>query len=329
MNKNILFLNPVPLIYDGIMYGFKQNGWNTYLVSPEDKRFGYSKEIQVEMINSYIEKYNINFVFCEMRCGCEWQAIFNLCNLKNIKFIIWGIEDIPSYTNFLDSTIDYCHYYYTTTEELITYVKNKYNKDIKIIRFGVNPEIHKAFDKVESYTNDLVFCGNNYNARSNDFQEFIMPLVVNNYDIAVYGNEWWLDESYNVNLCRYQHLYKGYCSWGNTSLLYSSCKIILGMNNNRFSKTQVSMRPCEAMGVGAGAIFISPWSPAQEYWYGKSGEYAFFPKSQNEMIENVNYVLNMTEEERLQMSKKAQEMIYQNHNYTDIVKVIINDLNSD
>jgi hypothetical protein len=86
------------------------------------------------------------------------------------------------------------------------------------------------------------------------------------------------------------------------------------------------MRPAEAMGVGAGAIFISPWSPAQENWYGKSGEYAFFPKTRQEMIDNVNYVLNMTEDERMSMSKKAQRMVYDNHSYADIVKVIINDL---
>jgi hypothetical protein len=84
------------------------------------------------------------------------------------------------------------------------------------------------------------------------------------------------------------------------------------------------MRPTEAMGIGAGAILVSPWSPSQEYWYGKSGEYAFFPKTQNEMIDNVNCVLNMTDNERNNMSLKAQQMVYEKHNYRDIVKTMLN-----
>jgi len=326
MSNNILFLNAVPLIYDGVMWGFKQNGWNTYLVSTEDRIFGHSKEIQVDMISTYINRHAINVIFCEMRCGVEWEAIFNLCNQRGVKFIIWGTEDVPHYKGFLDYVINYCHYYYTTTEELIPYAKSRHNKDVKMMRFGVNKDRHKSYDKAEQYTHELVFCGNNYNGRSNDFVEFIMPLIESKYDIAIYGNDWWLDNNYNINLCDHKDIYKGYCDGKDVSVLYSSCKIIIGMNNNRTSKTQVSMRPCEAMGVGAGAVFISPWSPAQENWYGKSGEYAFFPKTRQEMIDNVNYVLGMSEDARMNMSKKAQRMVYDYHSYADIVKVIINDL---
>lgn len=322
MSNNILFLNLVPLIYEGIMSGFSQNGWNTRVLDKKTIFFGQSREVQIKVVSDIIDTHNINVVFCEMRWGVDWEAIFNLCNERDVKFIMWGIEDVPNYTSFLDSTINFCHQYYTTTQELIPYAKQKHNKDIELMRFGVNKEIHKPYDKTVEYTNDLVLCANNYNGRSKDFVELIQPLIENKYDIAIYGNEWWMDSMYNVNLCDYPETYKGYCAWGETSKLYSSCKIILGMNNNRSSSTQVSMRPCEAMGVGAGAIFISPWSPAQEHWYGKSGEYAFFPKTRPEMIDNVNYVLNMTDEERMMMSKKAQQMVYEKHNYSDIVKII-------
>jgi hypothetical protein len=59
------------------------------------------------MISKYIDMYDINVIFCEMRWGADWEAIFNLCNRRNVKFIIWGIEDVPHNRGFLDSTINY------------------------------------------------------------------------------------------------------------------------------------------------------------------------------------------------------------------------------
>lgn len=51
---------------------------------------------------------------------------------------------------------------------------------------------------------------NNYERRKQQTSDFVIPLVEQQYDISIYGNDWWIDSKRQPNLLRHRNAYKGY-----------------------------------------------------------------------------------------------------------------------
>jgi spore maturation protein CgeB len=321
MNKNILFLSYPPLIANGLLWGFQQNGWNTYLMEGQDYVLGQSVDKQIPVISRYIDTYKIDVVFCEFRLGVEWQATYELCNKKGISFCCWGIEDTLEHFEWMHSTLPYCHYYFTTCEEFIPVIKKQYNRDADLLIFGVNPEFHKlTVPNKEKYPYDICLVANNYNSRSKEMKWFLEPLLKNNYNVAVYGNEWWIDNNYNFNLCKYNDKYKGLMLYHDIPELYSTIPVVLGVNCSSSSFSQLSMRPFEFGGMGYNSCMVSFYTKAQERWF---GDLLYLPKNTQETFDMIKEVLEMTDEQRIEKSNVLREFVYTNHSYKDRAKIVI------
>lgn len=323
--KSILFLNPVPLITYGVLPGFQENRWNTFLCEGDEFFLWKSSKEQYKILNQCIKKYEIDVVFLDFGVGPDFEIIHKCCKENEAKLVLWGIEDTPKMCDWIDQTIDFCDIYLTTTKELIPYAKKKYNKDIYLMTFGINPSIHKLGNKNSDFNHDIVFVGNNYSSRYDDFKDYIIPLIEQKRDIAIWGSNEWLNPKLDVSLCQYPTIFQGYFPYEKLVDLYASSKVALGLNCDKCSITQTSMRPTEVMAIGH-AIYVAPYSLAQEYLFGKSGKNCFLPKTPNEMQDDIDYVLNMSEDERLKIASKAQQMVYKKHNYkdkiADLIKII-------
>jgi len=326
---NCLFLNPVPLIKLGIMQGFKENGVNVFLCEGEEFFARKLPNEQYQILEKCIKKYSIDYIFLDFGYGFAFEEIYACCQKNGVKEILFGVEDIPEASEgcncFIDYVLPYTDYYLTTTEELIPYAKKKFDRNLILFTFGVPSFLSDLVDKEEDYSYDLALVANNYSSRYQSFKDFIFPLIKEGRNLGIWGNKEWMNPNLPVNLCEYLGFYKGYFPYEDLPKLYSSTKIGLGLNCNSSSETQTSMRPYEVLGVG-GSIYIAPWTKAQENLFGKSGKYCFLPKTSEEMKSNIDFVLGMPKEDRINMALKAQDMAYKKYNYKDKIANLLKTL---
>ena len=151
-------------------------------------------------------------------------------------------------------------------------------------------------------------------------QWFLQPLLEKDYNLAVFGNDWWIDSNREFNIYKYKDKYKDYIGYENLPLLYSSVPVALGVNCSDSSMSQVSMRPFEYGGMAYNSCLVSFYTKAQERWF---GDLIYLPKNTQETIDMINEVLNMTDEQRIEKSNKLREFCYKYHNYKDRAKIVI------
>lgn len=304
------------MIKYGIASGFKNLGHEVHIMDGNYQLWDKDKEVQIELFKDYIEKNHIDIVFSE--CFANFaEGIFEHTKEKGIFHVFFSIEDTPFDHWIGDYWSDYADYVFTTTAECLPNYWNK-GKSAELMLFGCNPDFHKRVDS--GIQRDIVLIANNYERRFEQTRKFIMPIVKHDYDVSIFGNEWWMDSNREVNLLSHPSSYKGYGAYEDLPYLYSSSKIILGQNLDDKSITQTSMRPTESLGVGGG-ILISPFTPAQQYLF---HDHVYLPKNTDEMILMVNEVLSMTDTQRELKAKKAQEFVYKYHNYNLRAEQVIN-----
>jgi spore maturation protein CgeB len=318
--NNILFLNPVPLIEYGIRWGFKQNGWNTYIMDGRDFVLNQPTHVQISKINECVERYNIDMIFWDFGVGADFVAIHQYCQSKGVCFVCWGIEDVIG-SDWMNQTINHCDLYFTTVEENIPLARNQYNKEIDLLMFGVNPEYHTPTSPNKiSYPWDIVLVANNYSSRYDKMDWFLRPLTSPDYNLAVFGNEWWVDGSRAFNL-NGTDKYKGYFSYNDLASLYSTVPVALGVNCHDKSMSQQSMRIFEYAGWAHNSCLVSFHTPAQERYF---GDMVYSPKTDAETILAVNEVLGLSDVARTEKSNVLRQFAYANHNYVDRAKIVIN-----
>lgn len=309
LNKKlkILFTNNPPLIKYGIKSGFDNLHHETYVMTDDFQLWDKPKEQQVALLKHIVEEFKPDIIFSE--CFSNFaEGIFEYTKEKGIFHAFWSIEDTPFEHWIGDYWSDYADYIFTTTAECLPNYWNK-GKKAELMLFGCNPKFQK-YIKCD-ITHDVVLVANNYERRSKQTKDFVIPLVDAGYDISIYGNEWWIDSDREVNLCKSPGTYKGYKAYEDLSSLYSSSKVVIGQNLDDKSITQTSMRPYEVLGIGGG-LLVSPWTPAQEHLF---HDHIYSPKNTDEMILMVNEVLSMTEKQIRQKARRAQKFIYNYHNY--------------
>ncbi|MGM1044885.1 MAG: CgeB family protein [Bacillota bacterium] len=312
----ILFTNDAPLIVYGLKSGFDNLGHTTHVLTGDYRLWDKTKEQQAELFKKAVEEFQPEIVLSE--CFANFaEGIFKYTKEKGIFHAYWAIEDTPFDHWIGDYWSEFADYIFTTTAECLPNYWNK-GKKAELMLFGCNPTFHKTIKTDLSH--DIVLVANNYERRNEQTKNFILPLVEKKYNVSIYGNEWWMDQSRSVNLTNYPETYGGYKAYEDLPLLYSSSKVVLGQNLDGQSITQTSMRPFEAVAIGGG-LLVSPWTPAQEYLF---HDLIYLPKSTDEMIQMVDEVLNMTDKQRILKAKKAQKYVYKYHNYDIRAKQVTN-----
>jgi len=311
----ILFTNNAPLIKFGLSSGFRNLGHDVFIMDKEYQLWDKNKELQFKIFKEVIEIFRPDLVFSE--CFAEFsELIFEYTNKMGIPHFYWAIEDTPNDHWIGDYWSDYTDYIFTTTAECLPNYWKK-GKNAELLLFGCNPNFHKKIDV--NIDNDIVLVANNYDRRSKQVSDFLIPLLQNNYNVRVYGNNWWIDGSRKIDIREYCDCYHGLLSYEKLPLVYSSSKIALGFNLDDCSYTQTSMRMYEVLGSG-GALLVSCYTKAQEFLF---HDYIYLPKNTDELFDMVNEILSMTDEQRKEKAKQAQEFVYKHHNYTLRAKQVL------
>lgn len=306
----VLFTNEAPLIRYGLAEGFRQIGCSVRVIQGASERlWGQTESEQKQRLNWILEDFMPDFVFTEGHPGFDPQTVCRVINQKRIPHLYWAIED-PVSTSYLSMAYArLVHYVFTTAVECIPLYQS-INKPSSLLLFGCNPSFHRNVGQTEQYEYDIVLIGSNYSARYEEAAWFVMPLAERGYRMKVWGH-WWNDPTRPVHLCGYPEIYGGLLPYEEMPAVYSSAKIILGMNNDGSSATQTSMRPYEALACGGG-LLLAHYTRAQANIF---GSHIRQTESAHETIQAVEELLALPEAERIHRAALAQSFVYQAHNY--------------
>lgn len=306
----VLFSNESPLIRFGLAAGFIQSGHEVKVIQGESERmWGQPVEEQLKRFNRAIEKFRPDFIFTEGHPGFDIKTICEAAIRHGIPHLYWAIED-PVSTEYLSMHYArYVDYIFTTTVECIPRYQ-AIGKKAELLLFGCNPEFHHRTDPKQEYQHDIVLVATNYSSRYDKTEWFLLPLIERGYDIKVWGL-WWDDPTRPINLLDYPGVHAGLLPYEELPSLYSSAKIILGMNCDDTSETQTSMRPYEALACGGG-LYVAHHTKAQQRLF---GDLIFQVKDTEETLRTVNMILGMDQKTRNDLACQAMYEVHSKHNY--------------
>jgi len=321
----ILFTNEAPLIKYGVAEGFRQLGHEVKIIAGDNERlWGQEPEEQQKRFLSALE-FNPDLVFSEGYSGMNVPLVGKILKTKNIPHFYWAIED-PVTTHIGDHFAQYSDFIFTTAEERVPHYINNFKKGSETLLFACNPEFHKNVEKNEDLTYDLVLVASNYSNRYKEAEWFIMSLLELDLNMKIWG-VWWDDPTRPVNILKHSDKYGGLLPYELLPTVYSSAKIVLGMNCDDSSNTQTSMRPYETLGCGGG-VFLAHYTKAQENLF---GNLIYQVKNKQETLNTVKYLLSLSDESRKNIALQGQKFVYENHNYkqraVQIINVFLNKFN--
>lgn len=315
----ILFTNDPPLIKYGLAEGFRQTGHEVKIMMGEAERlWGQSLAEHKRRLKKAIGEFRPDFLFTEGHPGFDPGTTCEIADFYKIPHLYWAIEDPICTEITLKTYIPYVDYVFTTTIEKVP-VYRGLGKKAELLLFGCNPEFHRFMGVCDKYKYDLVLVANNYSSRYKEVEWFILPLIKRGYQLKIWGI-WWDDSTRPVNLLSYPEVYGGLLPYEEMPAVYSSAKIILGLNCDGTSLTQTSMRPFEALACGGG-LYLGHYTKAQENVF---GELIYQTHNTAETIATVDLILALNENERRRIAFKAQKEVYEKHSYRNRALQIIN-----
>lgn len=120
--------------------------------------------------------------------------------------------------------------------------------------FGYNHELYQPVPPRPEYACDIAVVANFYTvdfdalARKRSLHELVVPLLGSGYDVKIWGAHWELAPQYGIHLPG--GVLQGYVYHRDAPAVYSSAKIVLGLQNEYDYATNITMRTCEVMGCG-------------------------------------------------------------------------------
>lgn len=317
----ILFTNDAPLIKYGLAAGFEQTGHQVHIMQGETGRlWGIPPEEQSSRLSQAMETFRPDGVFTEGHPQVEPEVICQIARKFGVPHLYWAIEDPVCTPLTLATYGPRADLIFTTTVECLPAYK-KLGKKAQLLLFGCNPQFHRFWGISEAYRHDLVLVASNYSSRYQEAQWFVLPLVEKGYDLKIWGI-WWDDAARPVHLGNHPEVYGGILPYELLPTVYSSAKIVLGMNCDDSSKTQTSMRPYEALACGGG-LYLGHYTKAQEYLFKPD---IFQVRDTPSTLETVEKLLAMPEATRKALAQKAQVNVYRHHSYAlralEIVKAL-------
>lgn len=296
----ILFSNVAPIIIYGLGPAFSDLGHQVQYVFVDAG----------ESLEKAIDEFSPDIVFNEGGIN-RMGKLFPLLEDKQIPHVYWAIED-PAWFDLL--SLPYAlksALVFTPCQESIEhYQRNGINA--LLMMFACHPAFHRIVPPKDQYRHDLVFVGNNYDdypSRQQGTEIILNPLLSGDFDIKVYGNEWWIDHSRRI--CLSPAHYGGYLPNEDLPAVCSSAKIILGMHSVNTSRTMMSMRTFEIL--GSAGFYLTQWTEAIENLF-QNHKHLVWSRSAQETLDLVNYYLQHPEL-RIKIARQGQEEVYANHTY--------------
>lgn len=311
----ILFVDCDPQYINGLPDGFRQLGCDVMVVKKVDR-----KDLQATY-----ELFQPHVLFT-----AGWTKIHNRENLtilgdfvRDYKLIhgYWATED-PRWTD--KWSIPYIEmakptHVFTIDPGSVSLYKKR-GLIAEYIPWACNPKFHLPVEPKEDYRCDIAVvatAGVTWQGfRRDAVRILIKPLVEKGYNIKIWGKRWDVLDDKIVGFIVPKKYLQGKLPYGETNAVYSSAKIVLGIQNR---VDELNSRTFEIM--SAGGFMLAPDTEAIRRSF-TPGKHLATSNSEQQTLEVVDYYLN-NENLRKKVATNGRNLVTNYYTYVHRAKKIL------
>ncbi|WP_099191487.1 CgeB family protein [Tepidibacter mesophilus] len=267
--------------------------------------------------------------------GLNVEDLRDICNLKGIFNVYWATEDRTYHQKYSMKMAKNFDFIFTPAIECIQNY-NRIGKGAALLRYGCYPMIHRncGVDKklisdisiAASYHDGVVndeYTKKNVLGKQNDGEEMlrrksidtiVLPLIKSGYNISIWGSGW-------EGIVPSKYI-KGYLPYEQIPLLYSSSKIVLGLEWDNISSTKTTGRPFEVLGCSSFFLTFRTKSLLNLF---EDRQHLALSESAKETLDIVKYYLN-NDKERNHIANEGQREVYSKHTYYNRAEEFMNSI---
>ena len=255
--------------------------------------------------------------------GISLEGLNELCRKKGIKHVYWATEDRTFHEKYSMAIAKNFDYIFTPAAECVESYK-ALGIDSSVLKYGCSPLLHRNVGIQKEYECDISIAASYHDGmncnyiqtviknqendnenilRKSSIEELVMPLIDKGYNLSIWGNGW-------ENFVPKRYL-KGYLAYQDLNKLYSSSKIVLGLEWDGVSETKTTGRPYEVLGCNT--LYLTLKTKALSNIF-TDKKHLLLSSSKCETLALVEYYLN-NEIERNKISEEGQKEVYEKHTY--------------
>ncbi|WP_420848055.1 glycosyltransferase family protein [Neobacillus citreus] len=317
----ILFIESGEIWSNNLTKGFTAHG-HDILISGPINREGLSN-----MIESFRPDFAITIGWGEEHTKDKQITIREQMAKYNLPLVYWAVED-PAYTDVwsipLVKTIQPDFVFTLSPDKADTY--KQLGIPSEHLDFGFEESLHHPISCHPEFEAEIAIVANAYpdilekypdHFRHQSLEILIKPLLKANVRIDFWGANWdRMDDYLGVKIPK--DWIHGFLNYKEANKVYSSSKIILGLQNYPDLLTQ---RTYEILGSGGFLLTMDTPGVRRNFVPGKDLEVSLTPE---ETIQKVKFYLNQSEQ-RVEIQRQAQKSV-EAHSYTFRAHQIINSL---
>lgn len=302
-----LFVNGPPIISHGLAPGLAEAGEVVKIIDVPGN-FAHNPDY----FRQQLTVFRPHFIFVEGAAILKpGQLLFPVLKEFRLPMLFWAIDDPAEFKTFSLPMARRARHVFTPAAECVSMYRSR-GISASYLHFACLPTFHRKVAPVKQFSHDVVFVGNNYHKytpRLKGLEVVLKPLLRGNFNIKVYGSQWWTDPGRPFSVDR--RFYGGYLPYHQLPAVYSSAGIVLGTHSVDTSATMMSMRTFEALGCGA--FYLTQWTPAIENMF-VNHKHLVWVKDPEETLEMVKFYLGR-EDLRKKIACSGQAEVYGKHTY--------------
>jgi len=291
----ILFLENHPMWIHGLPNGFRDAGHEVKISGPLLKR-----NIP-KILATFRPHLIITLGWTEEHSPPQQQIIRKYVSKSRIPHVYWATED-PTHTKSF--TLPYIRYVKPDFVFTISPKRAKQYKKIGFpsayLDFGYHSKVHRPVKPLKKYKRDIAIVANAYprnltkypyHYRIQSLRNLIRPLIKTNIRVDFWGKEWEkMKPILGVKIPK--KWIHGYLPYTEANKVYSSAKIVIGLQNRL---TQVTQRTYEIL--GSGGFLLTNDTPEIRRLF-KNKKHLVVSKSAKKTLDLVRYYLKHSKERK-------------------------------
>lgn len=286
----------------------------------------YAQREQRHLLTSYLHGFRPDFVLTPgWSIGIfDTEMFLDTMHHSTVPHVYWATEDPLFFHEVSMVFAPRSTYVFTTAEECVPLYRGM-GRASSTLMFGCNPNLFRPMPPQPQYCHDIALVANNYTWFSADkgfrrkaVRDIVVPLVDAGYDLKIWGAGW---DGSDGEVSVGEH-WAGYIDYLQTPSIYSSAKIVLGLQSVNTSSTQTSCRTFEIMGCGA--FYLTCHTPSHEALF-DNHRHLVWSRSPEETLELVDYYLSHDAERRA-IAAQGRAEVLQKHTYNARVATLLTDL---
>jgi spore maturation protein CgeB len=320
----VLFLDKSPIWINGLTYGFRDAGHDIMASGP------ITKQNITKIIKKFAPDLIVIIGWGPEQSPKKQEWIRESAQSAGIPHIYWATED-PHFTEIFTLPLILRMqpvFVFTISRRIVDFYK-KLGIRAAHLDFGYHPAIHRRIEPQNCYRSAIAVVANAYpnvlskwpsHYRNQSLQTLIKPLIQKNIRIDFWGRNWDEMKPFLGQDIPSDWLH-GHLTYPEAHKVYSSAKIIIGLQNYQ---EQVTQRTYETLGSG-GFLITSDTSGVRQLF--KPGRDLVVTASPKETVSTIEYFLHHpNEREKIRNQGKTTVAA---HSYKLRAEYIINVLQNE